>query len=82
MIKDFASLHGHGHHSLFDGLSTPEEIVKTAKAKGLTSIALTDHGVNHGHADLYLSSKKHGVKVVFGVEAYVLNSPLRGSTSP
>mgnify|MGYP001580140703 CR=1 FL=1 len=74
MLKGFSSLHGHSHFSLFDGLSTPEENVKAAKAKGLTSIALTDHGVNHGHADLYLSGKKHGVKVVFGVEAYVLNS--------
>lgn len=74
MLKEFSSLHGHSHFSLFDGLSTPEENVKAAKAKGLKSIALTDHGVCHGHADLYLSGKKHGVKVVFGVEAYVINS--------
>lgn len=73
MIKDFSSLHGHSHFSFFDGLSTPEENVKAAKEKGLKSIALTDHGTCHGHADFYLAGKKHGVRTIFGVEAYVIH---------
>lgn len=73
MIKEFSSLHGHSHFSIFDGLSTPEENVKVAKEKGLRSIALTDHGVCHGHADFYLAGKKHGVRTIFGSEAYVIH---------
>lgn len=73
MIKEFSSLHGHSHFSIGDGLSTPEENVKAAKEKGLRSIALTDHGINHGHADHFLAGKKHGVRTVFGVEAYIIH---------
>lgn len=74
MIKDFTSLHNHSHFSVMDGLSFPEEMIKTAKEKGLRSIAITDHGVAHAHADFYLSAKKHGVRAIFGVEAYVIDS--------
>lgn len=73
MIKDFASFHNHSHFSVMDGISLPEEMIKTAKAKGLKSIAITDHGHCHGHADFYLFGKKHGVRTVFGVEAYVIH---------
>lgn len=74
MIKEFASLHGHSHFSVFDGLSLPEEMLLAAKQKGLKSIALTDHGVTHGHADFYLHAKKIGIKAIFGVEAYLIHS--------
>ena len=73
MLKEFASFHNHSHFSVFDGLSLPEELLKAAKEKGLKSIALTDHGVTHGHADWYLIGKKMGVKAVFGIEAYVIH---------
>lgn len=73
MLKEFASFHNHSHFSVFDGLSLPEELLKAAKEKGLKSIALTDHGVTHGHADFYLMGKKAGVRTVFGVEAYLIH---------
>ncbi|MHB8407821.1 MAG: DNA polymerase III subunit alpha [Acidiferrobacterales bacterium] len=74
MITEFASLHNHSHFSVFDGLSLPQELLQAAKDKGLKSIALTDHGVTHGHADWYLLGKKMGVRTIFGVEAYVIHS--------
>lgn len=74
ILKEFSNFHTHSHFSLFDGISLPEEIIKTAKAKGLRSIALTDHGHCHGHADFYLAGKKHGVRTIFGTEAYVIHS--------
>lgn len=73
MLREFASLHGHSHFSVFDGLTLPEEIIKTAKAKGLKSVAITDHGVAHAHADMYIQGKKHGMRTIFGVEAYVIH---------
>jgi DNA polymerase-3 subunit alpha len=74
MIKEFASIHNHSHFSVMDGISLPEEMVKTAKEKGLKSIAITDHGHCHAHADIYLHGKKHGMRTIFGVEAYVIDS--------
>lgn len=74
MIKEFASLHAHSDFSVFDGLCSPAQLVAAAKAKGLKSIALTDHGVLHGTADLFLHGKKQGVRTIFGVEAYVIHS--------
>lgn len=74
MIKEFTSIHNHSHFSVFDGISLPQEMLKAAKEKGLKSIALTDHGHAHGHADWYLHGKKLGVRTIFGVEAYVIDS--------
>jgi len=74
LIKDFASLHNHSQFSIADSLAMPEEMIKTAKAKGLRSIAITDHGGNSCHADFFLFGKKHGVRTIFGVEAYVIDS--------
>lgn len=56
-----------------DGISLPDEMIKKAKEKGLRSIAITDHGHAHAHADFYLSGKKHGVRTIFGTEAYVIS---------
>jgi len=73
MIKEFASLHNHTHFSTMDGLSLPEELILAAKNKGLRSIAVTDHGTCHSHADIFLFGKKHNVKAILGVEAYVIH---------
>ena len=74
MLREFSSLHNHSHFSVMDGISLPEEMVRAAKEKGLRSIAITDHGVAHGHADFYIQGKKQGVRTIFGVEAYVIDS--------
>ena len=41
-------LHSHSRYS--DGSDTPAEIVATARAKGLTALALTDHDLLDGLA--------------------------------
>jgi DNA polymerase III subunit alpha len=73
-LTAYASLHGHSHFSLMDAICTPEEMVLAAKEKGLRSIALTDHGVMHGVAQMYMAGKKHGVRVHYGMEAYCIGS--------
>lgn len=74
MITEFTSIHNHSHFSVMDGISFPEEMVKVAKDKGLKSIAITDHGHCHAHADIYIHGKKAGMRTIFGVEAYVIDS--------
>lgn len=74
MIKDFSLLHAHSMFSFQDGISTPEEMIRVAKQKGLRSIAITDHGHAAAHADIYIQGKKQGQRVIFGVEAYAIDS--------
>lgn len=71
--RSVSNLHQHSAFSFQDGICTPEEIVAAAKAKGLRSIALTDHGHMHGTARFYLAAKAAGVRPIFGMEAYVIN---------
>ena len=75
-MKEISNIHSHTMFSFQDGVATPEEVILTAKEKGLKSIAVTEHGHCHSHSDWYFASKKHGVKGMFGVEAYVIHDLL------
>ncbi len=70
-MSDFVHLHTHSWYSLLDGLSSPEQLVVTAKELGQTAMALTDHGALHGLVDFAKATKKHGIKPIYGVETYV-----------
>ncbi|MDO8183884.1 MAG: DNA polymerase III subunit alpha [bacterium] len=67
----FVHLHTHSHYSLLDGLSKVDELVKKAKEYGMPALALTDHGAMYGAIDFYQTCKKHGIKPIIGVEAYI-----------
>jgi DNA polymerase-3 subunit alpha len=67
----FTHLHTHSHYSLLDGLTKVNEMVARAKETGMDSIALTDHGVLYGAVEFYKLARKHGVKPILGVEAYI-----------
>ena len=67
----FTHLHVHSHYSLLDGLSKIPNLVASAKAKGFTSLALTDHGNMHGAVEFYKECRTQGIKPILGVEAYV-----------
>lgn len=43
----------------------------SAKEKGMTSLAITDHGVMYGAIDFYRACKKEGIKPIIGCEVYV-----------
>jgi DNA polymerase-3 subunit alpha len=67
----FTHLHTHSHYSLLDGLTKVPEIVARTKETGMDSIALTDHGVLYGAVEFYKLARKHGIKPILGVEAYI-----------
>lgn len=71
MPRPFTHLHVHSHYSLLDGLAKVPDIVKRAKETGMTSIAITDHGVLYGMVEFYKEAKKAGIKPILGLEAYV-----------
>ena len=67
----FTHLHVHTEYSLLDGASRIADLVSRAKELGMTSLAITDHGVMYGVIDFYKECKKQGIKPIIGAEAYV-----------
>ncbi|WP_242345503.1 DNA polymerase III subunit alpha [Anaeromyxobacter terrae] len=68
---DFVHLHLHTLYSLLDGAIRIKDLLKTVQAKGMTSVAVTDHGNLFGAVDFYKKAKEAGVKPILGMEAYV-----------
>ena len=71
MATDFVHLHVHSEYSLLDGAARLKDLVKSAAALGMTSLALTDHGVMYGVVDFYKLCKEHGIRPILGCEVYV-----------
>jgi DNA polymerase-3 subunit alpha len=58
-------------YSLLEGLPSPEEVVLRAKELGQNSVALTDKGYCYGLVEFYQYAKKHGLKPILGMSAFV-----------
>ncbi|MCL2012296.1 MAG: DNA polymerase III subunit alpha [Cystobacterineae bacterium] len=67
----FAHLHLHSLYSLLDGAIRMNDLMATVQEKGMSSVAVTDHGNMYGAVDFFLKAKASGVKPIFGMEAYV-----------
>ena len=67
----FTHLHVHTEYSLLDGACRIEQLAARAKALGMTSLAITDHGVMYGAVNFYRACRAAGVKPVIGCEVYV-----------
>lgn len=66
-------LHAHTNMSSMDGLTAPAKIVEQAAKWGHKAVAITDHGVVQGFPEAMGVAKKLGIKVIYGVEGYVVN---------
>ncbi len=67
----FVHLHVHTEYSLLDGACRIEDLVKTARARRMPALAITDHGTRFGAIHFYRAACEHGVKPIIGYEAYV-----------
>ena len=67
----FVHLHNHTTYSLLDGAQRIDEICARAAEDGQGSIAITDHGNLFGVQQFRKKAKKHGVKPIIGIEAYM-----------
>jgi len=67
----FTHLHLHSLYSLLDGAIRMKDLVKTVKEKGMTSVAVTDHGNMFATIDFYKKAKDAGLKPIVGMETYV-----------
>ncbi len=68
-----AELHSHTYYSrgtkvLYEGLNSPEEMVRHAKSLGLDAIAITDHDTIKGCSGVRRLSKKYDILVIPGEE--------------
>jgi len=70
-VPEFSHLHLHTQYSLLDGAIRLEDLFPQVLARGMKSVAITDHGNLFGALDFYETAKKHGVKPIFGCETYV-----------
>jgi DNA polymerase-3 subunit alpha (Gram-positive type) len=66
-------LHLHTAMSNMDGVNDPGEMVKRAAEWGHPAVAITDHGVVQAFPEAHAAAKKHGIKVIYGVEAYLVD---------
>lgn len=74
-MPDFVHLHLHSQYSLVDGAIRLPDLVKGVQARGMSAVAVTDHGNMYGAVDFYKRAQKGGVKPIFGCEAYVADGP-------
>ncbi len=65
-------LHLHTKMSAMDATCGVSEIIALAAKWGHKAIAITDHGVVHSFPEARKAAKKHGIKVIFGCEGYLL----------
>ena len=61
----------HTEYSLLDGANRIKDLIARVKSLGMTSCAITDHGVMYGVVDFYKEAKKEGIHPVIGCEVYV-----------
>jgi DNA polymerase-3 subunit alpha len=69
--NDFVHLHSHSEFSLLDGLGRITDLVDEASAKGMDSLALTDHGALYGAVAFHQAAAAKGIKPIIGVETYI-----------
>lgn len=67
-------LHAHTKMSSMDGLTEVNELVECAARWGHPAIAITDHGSIQAFPDAYQAGKKYGIKIIYGVEAYLIEN--------
>jgi len=75
-------LHLHTKMSEMDGVSSVQNLVKRAGEWGHPAIAITDHGVVQAFPDAAEAGKKYGIKVIFGMEGYLVNDRKEGKIEP
>jgi DNA polymerase III subunit alpha len=69
--SDYVHLHNHTQYSLLDGLTKVPALVDYVKEKGMTAVAITDHGTMSGAIELYKEAKAKEIKPIIGMETYI-----------
>ncbi len=68
-------LHLHTKMSDKDALVSVKELISTIKDWGHPAVAITDHGVVQAFPEAQAFATEKGVKIIYGVEAYLIDTP-------
>lgn len=60
-----------------DGYGLPEEHVERVKELGMSALALSEHGNVSSHVKLEQAAEAHGIKPIYGIEAYTAPADMR-----
>ena len=66
-------LHLHTNMSRMDGVNPMKDYIKRAQEWGHTAIAVTDHGVVQAFPEALKNGPSSGIKILYGVEAYLVD---------
>ena len=80
--KPRVELHLHSNMSQQDGVTHMMDYCKYAKALGHEAIAITDHAVVQGYPDAQAAAKKTGLKMLYGIEFYMVDDELKFIKNP
>ena len=69
-------LHLHTSMSEMDGMTSAKYLVERAAKWGHKALAVTDHGVIQALPEAYGAAKKHGIKLILGMEGYLVDDSL------
>ncbi len=76
--KKRVELHMHTQMSAMDGVSSAKDLINRAISWGHTAVAITDHGVVQSYPDaMKASANNEKIKVLYGVEGYLINDSSR-----
>jgi len=56
---------------MLDGAARIDELMETASQMGMPAVATTDHGYIFGAYEFWSKARKHGIKPIIGLEAYL-----------
>jgi DNA polymerase-3 subunit alpha len=69
--SEFIHLHLHTDYSLLDGACAIKRLMEQSARQKMEAVAITDHGNLFGAIKFHQAAEAHGVKPIFGCEAYV-----------
>ncbi|WP_315307372.1 PolC-type DNA polymerase III [Pseudoramibacter alactolyticus] len=70
-------LHMHSQYSAMDAVSKVKKIVRQAVDFGHDIFGITDHGVVQTYPEIMKETKGKGIKVLYGLEGYLVNDDIR-----
>ena len=80
--KKRVELHLHSNMSTQDGITHMMDYARYAKSMGHTAMAITDHAVVQGYPDAQAAGKKNDIKMLYGVEFYMVDDRLSYIKNP